>query len=182
MDNTKKDPEDKNQPVTQTISKTCQTGFTSTQILTHNIPLLCMYIVGTIIVGFLCIYCAIAFIIYIIISNIVFMVTICAYCPHYGTRSSLCGYGLLTKNFTTRKRPREFKRQFKKYIAVLFPIWFVPLLIGIYLLIFSFDWIVLIILIFYIILAFGVVLYVSRSKSCKTCKHRDQCPWNSICG
>jgi hypothetical protein len=110
------------------------------------------------------------------------MLKICAYCPHYGSRSSLCGYGLLTKFITSKKRPKEFKKQFKRYIAVLFIDWFLPVIIGIIILLQSFSWFVLILLIIFIIDAFGIVLYVSKSSSCDTCKLKGQCPWSSICG
>ena len=75
----------------------CEDGYTTGQILQHNIPLFSMYVIGSILVAYLNIYFAIIFIIYLPISNYIFMVYICAYCPHYGKRSSLCGYGLVTK-------------------------------------------------------------------------------------
>ena len=160
----------------------CREGYTTGQMFVHNIPLLSMYVLGTIIIGFLNIWIALIFILYLILSNYIFMLKICAYCPHYGSRSSLCGYGLLTKFVTTKKKPKEFRKQFKRFIAVLFPDWFLPLIIGIYLLLQSFDWLTLLLLIIFIIIAFGAVLYVSRSKSCKSCKLKGACPWSSICG
>ncbi len=172
----------KNSVKSQKSTNPCKTGFSTTQILVHNIPLFSMYVIGTFIIGIYCLYCSIGFIFYIIFSNIVFMITICAYCPHYGSNTSLCGYGLITKYFTTRKRPKEFKAQFKKFIIVLFPVWFVPLIVGLILIYNSFTLLNSVLLIIYIIVAFGIVLIVSRSESCKTCKHREQCPWNKICG
>lgn len=155
-------------------------GYTNAQILKHNIPLFIMYTLGVILVAFFNIFFAIIFLIYIPISNVIFMAYICAYCPHYGARSSLCGYGLATKYVTKRKNPREFKTKFKQFIAVLFPEWFVPVIVGIYLLYISFDWLVLVLLIIFIVIAFIIIPFDSRSKSCETCKHRDQCPWMSI--
>jgi hypothetical protein len=163
-------------------SEQCDEGYSTGQILLHNIPLFSMYVIGSILVAYLNIYFAIIFIIYLPISNYFFMVYICAYCPHYGKRSSLCGYGLVTKYFSEKKRPREFKSHFKRYIAVLFPDWFVPLIAAIIVLVYSFDWLVLILLIIFIIVGFIIVPFGSKSTSCKTCKLRDQCPWMSICG
>jgi hypothetical protein len=161
---------------------TCRSDYSSAQILTHNIPLLSMYALGIIILSFIHILMGLGFLFYLIISNYLFMVLICAYCPHYGSKTALCGYGLLTKYLTQHKPPREFKVQFKRFIIVLFPDWFAPLFVGIYLLINEFNWLILILLIVFVIDAFGVVLYVSRSQSCKTCKLKGQCPWSSICG
>ncbi len=164
------------------ITKTCKTDHTIGQIAVHNVPLFLMYALGTLIIGLFNLYLAIIFIIYIFISNYLFMLGICAYCPHYGTRSSLCGYGLVTKYITERKPPREFKNKFKRNIGVLFPLWFVPLGIGIFLLLYSFNWIVLILLIIFMVIGFVIVPFGSSSTTCKTCKLRKQCPWMSICG
>ena len=163
-------------------SEQCTEDYTTGQILQHNIPLFSMFIIGSILVAYLNIYFAIIFIIYLLVSNYLFMVLICAYCPHYGKRSSLCGYGLVTKYFAERKRPREFRGHFKRYIALLFPDWFVPLIAAIIVLFNSFEWLVLIFLIIFIIVAFIIVPFGSKSTSCKTCKLRNQCPWMSICG
>ncbi len=159
----------------------CREGYSNGQILVHNIPLLTMYILGTIIILILNLFLAIIFILYLILNNYLFMVLICAYCPHYGTRSSLCGYGLLTKSLTTRKSPREFKRNIKRFIVVIFPNWFAPLITGIYLLWISFDWVVLVLYIIFIIVGFVGVPYISKSKACDTCKLRKNCPWMSLC-
>jgi len=155
--------------------------YTNSQMIIHNFPLLLMYVLGSILVAYLNLFFAIIFIVYIIISNILFMVHICVFCPHYGTRTSQCGYGLATKYFAKRKSLKEFNKNFKKYIAVLFPDWFVPTIIGFYLLIITFDWIVVIILIIFMVIGFGVIPFGSRSK-CKSCKHRKQCPWMDISG
>lgn len=157
-------------------------GYSNSQILRHNIPLFIMFAVGIIIVGIFNIIGSILFAVYLPIGNYLFMTKICAFCPHYGNRSSLCGYGLITKHFTRRKNLHEFKSSFRRYVGVLFPFWFVPLIIGIYLLYVSFDWVVLILFIIFIVVAFVIVPFGSRSTSCKTCKHRDQCPWMSLSG
>lgn len=164
------------------VNKTCREGYSTGQIFSHNIPLMIMYILGVFIVSIYNIVFSVIFIVYIILSLYIFMVTICAYCPHYGTKSSLCGYGLVTKSLTSRKKASQFKSQFRRNIAVLFPVWFVPLIFGLIIIINEFTWFMVILLIVYIIIAFGVVLYVSRSKSCKTCKLKKNCPWNSLCG
>ncbi len=160
---------------------TCRKQYTNTQILIHNIPLFSMYVLGIIIIGFFNIILAVGFIIYLVISNCLFMYLICAYCPHYGTRSSLCGYGLVTKKITVRKSVRGFNNSFKKYIGVIFPNWFLPLIIGIYLLYISLNWVILILIIIFIIVAFIGVPLISKSKSCDTCKLKNNCPWMSLC-
>jgi hypothetical protein len=162
-------------------NRICRDEYTNSQIIIHNIPLISMYILGTIIIYFFNLFFAMAFIIYLIISNVLFMVLICTYCPHYGSRTSLCGYGLVSKRLASRKRVREFSKAFKRYIAVLFPNWFAPLFVGIYLLWISFEWIMLILLIAFILIAFIGVLYVSKSESCNTCRLKNNCPWMSIC-
>ena len=161
--------------------KTCRTEYTNTQILIHNGPLLTMYVLGVIIISLYSLFWGIAFIFYIILSNILFMALICRYCPHYGTRTSICGYGLVTKKLVKRKSPREFNKAFKRFIVVLFPDWFAPLLVGIYLMIQDFDWLLLILVVVFTLIAFGGVLYISKSKSCNTCKLKKNCPWMSLC-
>jgi hypothetical protein len=163
-------------------TQTCIGHYNNTQILIHNIPLFSMYTLGVIITVFYNIYFAIGFLIYIVISSLLFAYLICSYCPHYGSRTSLCGYGLLAKRLTKRKSMKGFKTAFKKYIVVLFPDWFAPVIIGAYILWLDFTWIVLILFIAFILVAFVGVLYVSKSDSCNTCKLRDDCPWMSLCG
>jgi hypothetical protein len=154
--------------------------YTNAQMLVHNMPLLTMFVLGVILTVFFSIYLAIFFIIYLIISNYLYMALICGYCHHYGTRTSLCGYGLLAKRITKRKSYKEFGSNFKKYIAVMFPNWFLPFIVGIYVLYLSFDWIILIILIIFSVIGFAVVPYFSKTESCETCKIRDSCPWMSL--
>jgi hypothetical protein len=181
---TKKDNNISQEPSEQNMkpnTNTCKPEYTDTQILIHNIPLLSMYVLGVVIVSIFSLFWGILFIVYIIISNILFMIWICKYCPHYGTRTSVCGYGLVTKKLTKRKSPREFNKAFKRYIAVLFPDWFAPLFVGIYLLTIEFDWILLILVVAFTLIAFVGVLYVSKSDSCDTCKLRKNCPWMKIC-
>jgi len=159
------------------IPKSCPRQYTLSQILIHNIPLFSMYVLGTVLIAIFNILIAVIFIIYLIVSNYLFLSLICAYCPHYGTRTSLCGYALVAKHVTTRKSARGFKSNFRKYIGVIFPNWFFPLIIGIFLIYISFNWIILILLIVFIIIAFIGVPYLSKSKSCTTCKLRNNCPW-----
>jgi len=177
LDNLKnQSTKDKNTKKSNAISNDYSMG----QILVHNIPLFIMYVLGTILVAFLNIFVAFGYIIYIFIGLSLFMVNICVYCPHYGKQSSLCGYGIIVKRLAKRKNPREFQSNFKRFIAVLFPIWFIPLIVGIYLLIINFNWLVLGIFIIFIIIGFIIVPFYSRSKACKECKHRDQCPWMNL--
>jgi hypothetical protein len=140
-----------------------------------------MFVVGVIITTLFNLYFAIGFTIYIVVSNLIFISTICAYCPHYGSRNSLCGYGLVSKRITQRKSPKGFNRAFKRNIAVLFPDWFLPVVVGGYMLWDSFDMVILVLLIVFILIAFVGVLYVSKSKSCDSCKLKKNCPWMSLC-
>jgi hypothetical protein len=159
----------------------CVERYSTGQILIHNIPLFTMYILGTLLFLIYNYIFAIVFVIYLIISNYLFLFLICAYCPHYGTRTSLCGYGLVAKRITKRKSIKGFGSNFRRYIGIIFPNWFAPFIIGIILLIYSFSWIVLILLIIFSIIGFFVVPYLSKSKSCDKCKLKDKCPWMSLC-
>ena len=162
-------------------SKTCREQYSNAQMMVHNIPLLSMYVLGTILIWFFNFYLTILFIIYLVISNYLFMILICGFCPHYGTRSSICGYGLLAKKVTKRKSVREFRSSFLKNIAVIFPNWFLPFFIGIYLLYIDFSILILVLLIVFAVVGFAVVPYISKSKSCNSCKLRKTCPWMSLC-
>lgn len=162
-------------------SKTCREQYSNAQMLVHNIPLLSMYVLGTILIAFFHIYLAIFFIIYLLFSNYLFMILICGFCPHYGTRTSICGYGLLAKKVTKRKSIKGFRRSFLRNIVVIFPNWFLPFFVGIYLLYLNFTLLILILLIVFSVIGFAVVPLVSKSKSCDTCKLRKTCPWMSLC-
>ena len=105
------------------------------------------------------------------------MVFLCPYCPHWNTRSCPCGYGRIAAKLREKKEADHFKAKFRKHIAVIVPLWFIPVLAGIFLLARSFSSLLLILLVAFAIDAFVVLPLVSRKHGCVECPQSDSCPW-----
>jgi hypothetical protein len=142
-------------------------GSRRTRVTLHNLPEYIMYVLGAIIVSYLGIIILIAFVVYIILSNLWFMRFVCTYCPHYDRVKCPSGYAIVASKLF----------MFKRHMAVVFPAWFVPVIVGIYILIGEFTLQMLILLIAFILIAFVVLPIFSRRYGCDYCDLRDKCPW-----
>jgi hypothetical protein len=147
------------------------------RIFFHNLPEYVMYLLGFIIVYFIGIIYLIIFIIYCIFSTLWFMKFICTNCPHYDRLICPSGYAKVVSRLFKRGDFTKFQSQFKKHIAVVFPMWIVPAFVGVYLLIDEFTMWMLVLLILFIIDGFIILPIVTRRYGCNECELKDQCPW-----
>jgi hypothetical protein len=75
-------------------------------------------------------------------------------------------------------RPKEgksFAGQFKRNAAVLYPVWILPPVAGVYLSIVRFSWPVLALTILFCLHGFVILPIVSQQHNCKHCDNTD-CP------
>ncbi len=147
------------------------------RVTLHNLPEYIMYILGAIIVSYLGIIILIAFIVYIILSTLWFMRFICTYCPHFDRVKCPSGYAIVAGKLFKKRNMKKFAIMFKRHMGVVFPAWFVPVIIGIYILIDEFTVQMLILLIAFILIAFVILPIFSRRYGCDYCDLRDRCPW-----
>lgn len=120
---------------------------------------------------------AIAYIAYGTAGAVWIMVFVCPYCSYFDTRACPCGYGHIAARFCSRQTIECFDDKFKKHIPVIVPLWFIPIVAGVVLLIRSFSLSLLVLLIIFAINAFVILPLVSTKHGCKECPQKSTCPW-----
>lgn len=146
-------------------------------VILDNLPTLCLFVLGTIIIWQLSIAGAIIYAIYTLFSVVWFWARICPHCHYYDTLSCPCGYGAISVKFFKRKDRNNFQKTFRKNIVVLFPNWFVPVIIAGYLLYLQCSTLILILTILFCIIGFLIIPLISKQVGCKECEVKDDCPW-----
>jgi len=94
---------------------------------------------------------------------------ICTHCYGYGSKACPSGYGLISARFFKRSQKRDFNRAFKTNIWVIALQWFIPLFVGIYCMIRSFNPIHTGILFVFVLLGFVYLPISSKKNECKKC-------------
>jgi hypothetical protein len=157
--------------------------YSPAQELINNIPYLAMTMLGTVIFvatlgssawGLIA---AAAYLAYGLMGALWIMIFVCPYCGYWNTRSCPCGYGRIAARFRKKKPIESFSEKFKKHIPVIVPLWFIPVLVGLPLVIRSFSWTLLVLLVVFALEAFVILPLVSTKHGCKGCPQKDSCPW-----
>ena len=148
-------------------------------VLLDNIPTLTLYVLGAAILLPFGILWAWAFFLYSILSVVLFWKRICPYCHHYGTRACPCGYGIISSLFFKSKNSNgnEFRKVFRRNIAIVFPSWFVPFIGGGYLLWNNFSISRMWLFVAFCTIGFVIIPLVSKFVGCRNCSIKDECPW-----
>jgi len=140
-------------------------------ILRENAWQIAMYLLGTLLIGLLSWLLGLVYLAYSLASNGMYMAWVCPYCGHYALGTCAAGFDLISGR---RFRPvpgRTFGREFRRRSWVLYPGWFLPPLVGLYLLVTSFSWPVLTLL---VVCADAFWLLPQTSKShCEACETVD---------
>ena len=105
------------------------------------------------------------------------MIFVCPFCRYWNTRLCPCGYGRIAAKLRGEKTVDCFDDKFKKHIPVIVPLWFLPILAGVPLIIRSFSWTLLALLIVFVLNSFVVLPLASIKHGCKECPQQDTCPW-----
>jgi signal transduction histidine kinase len=155
------------------MSSRQSSGVSLWTVLRENGKLAVLYGLGAVVVGMLWWPLALVYLGYCLLSIFLFMALICPYCRCYHTRSCPNAYHLVT--IAKPRKGRKFADQFRRYIFVTFPAWGVPLIVGLYLLIADFSWLLLGLVAAFSLFGFVVFPYISRDV-CATCKNAKNCP------
>lgn len=147
------------------------------RMIMHNLPEFIMYVLGAIIMSYLGLKVLIIFVVYTVFSTLWFMRFICTYCPHYDKLKCPSGYAMVAAKLFKKRNMSKFHTMFKRHIVVVFPTWFVPVIAGIYLLIIELTIEVIVLLIIFILDAFIILPWASRTYGCNHCELKDKCPW-----
>lgn len=158
-------------------------GYTFTQELINNIPYIAMMLFGAAVfsVGFVGsnwgLILAAVYLAYGAAGAFWIMIFVCPYCRYWKSRLCPCGYGRIAARFR-RKSPVEcFDEKFKRHIPVIVPLWFMPILAGLPIVIRSFSWMLLVLLVMFALDAFVVLPLVSIKHGCIECPQSGSCPW-----
>ncbi|HUX58932.1 MAG TPA: hypothetical protein VMV47_08125 [Bacteroidales bacterium] len=146
-------------------------------VLLDNIPTLILFILGAIIVYQVSTIGTVIFVAYSLFSVVFFWARICPYCYHYGTLACPCGYGVISAKLFKKRQDKSFIKVFKKNLVIVFPNWFIPFSIAIYLLITRYTNQTLILTIAFSLIGFVVIPLISKLVGCKNCEIKEDCPW-----
>jgi hypothetical protein len=161
------------------IHDTCERIVPSWLVLLDNIPTAVLFVLGAILVGIVWWPLAILMMIYNLASIILFWALICRYCHHFDTRACPCGYGAIAPKWFSRIAGGNFRKIFRKNIAIMYPCWLFPFVAGLYLLYARYSRDILIVFIAFVIVGFILIPAISKLVGCKGCELKDQCPWMS---
>ena len=143
-------------------------------ILRENAWQLVMYVLGVILVGMLNWPLAGIYLGYCLLSNVLYMALVCPYCNHYHLGTCRAGFHLLSQQIFKPRPGGTFAGQFKQFVMVMVPGWFIPPIVGIILLVQDFSWLALILAGLFCMVGF-VILPKDSQRHCQDCEMVD-CP------
>ena len=143
-------------------------------ILRENSLQILMYILGTVIAGLVTWWLAAVYLVYSLLSNVLYMAWVCPYCGHYALGTCPAGFHILSARRFKPKPGRTFRSEFQRNLYIMVPGWFVPPIAALYLLVSGFSWSVLALVIVFCVVAFWLLPETSK-KHCEGCETVD-CP------
>jgi len=162
--------------------------YSSAQELVNNIPYIVMTVLGTAVfaVGFRNstwgLIAAATYLAYGAAGAFWIIIFVCPYCRYWNSRSCPCGYGRISARFRDKSPVECFDEKFKKHIPVIVPLWFIPLFAGLPVVIYSFSWMLLVLLVIFALDAFVILPLISTKHGCKECPQKNMCPWIKLTG
>jgi hypothetical protein len=161
----------------QTNQKQCKKVIPAWLLVVDNLPTISLYALGTVMLWHYATWSGIVFLLYSISTFAWFWSRICTACPHFGTYGCPCGYGYISSLIFKKREGREFRKVFNRNLFYLFPAWFIPPAIAIYLLVTEMNPVLLIISIIFCIDGFLFIPLLSKRIVCQNCSIKDSCPW-----
>lgn len=143
-------------------------------ILRENASQISMYGLGAVLTGLLWWPLGVIYLAYCALSNVLYMAWVCPYCAHYRLGTCPAGFHILSARRFKPKAGWTFSREFRRNVIVMVPGWFLPPIVGLYLLIGSFRWPVLGLLAAFCVIGFWLLPEASK-KHCEGCETVD-CP------
>ena len=143
-------------------------------VLRENAALAIMYALGTILVALLWWPLGLIYLGYCLLSNVLYMAWICPYCPHYIAATCPAGYQRISGGRFQARAGKTFSGQFRYGVIMLFPGWSVPPVVGLYLLVTNFTWLVVALMALFCVVGFLILPVYSR-RNCEGCEN-EACP------
>ena len=157
--------------------------YTKLQTVTANPPYGVMVLIGAGIIAYgfglspWALAAAACYFVYGITGALWIMICMCPYCTYYNTRGCPCGYGMISARLVRKGNCECFIEKFRRHIPVIVPLWLIPPVCVVILLIWSFTWWLFSSLVIFIIISYLILPLVSRKHSCLECPQNDVCPW-----
>jgi hypothetical protein len=176
---------DRAQPETENTAVQSQplACYTAAQALINNVPYIAMTLLGSAIfvVAFAqSMWAWLAggvYVLYGAVGALWIMLFVCPYCHFWNSTACPCGYGRIAAGLREKRDGDRFREKFRRHIPVIVPLWIIPALVGVVIVVRSFSWILLILLIFFAVDAFIILPALSRKHGCVECPQKDDCPW-----
>lgn len=147
-------------------------------VVVETVALLVMYAAGLAVAWLVWPPLSLLYLVVVVACNLLFMALICPYCRHFEARDCHSGYHHVAR-FFPRREGRTFARQFQRNVAVMYPVWAFPPLVGLYGLIrdlgSGLNWGLLAALALFCLSGF-VVLPLASRRICAACANADECP------
>jgi len=143
-------------------------------VVVETTALLAMYVMGMAIAWRVWPPLSLVYLAVVVASNLLFMALVCPYCRHLEARNCHSGYHLVARIFP-RREGKIFARQFQRNIAVMYPVWALPPLAGLYGLLRGLDWGLLTVLLLFCLSGL-VVLPLTSRHLCAGCANATDCP------
>ena len=147
-------------------------------VVMHNVLNLSMFILGSLVVGYFHFSLGILFFIFCLITIVWMLKKKCTCCHYYGKRCVI-GLGLIASFLFTEGRKEDFNTSF--WYAV--PITFIPIVLGILLLIFRYSHSLLIVFVLYlmtIVISILIPKFAPDKEQCLHCKQKTICQAGKI--
>ena len=138
--------------------------------------MIAMYVLGAVILLFLGIVYSMAYILYCIFSTLWFMRFVCTYCPNFG-HPCPSGYSKIAARLFKKRQAKEFRAKFRVHVGIVFPSWFAPVIVALFILLKEINTTLIILFVAFIIFGFVLLPLFSRRYGCKSCRLRNNCPW-----
>ena len=148
------------------------------ECILDNLPMLIMWVLGAIIFSYFGWLAFLTYIVYCLFSIVWFVRYICTYCLNSRLGRCVGGLGNIAAALFVSNPPRLFRRQFAWNIAILFPVWFVPAIVAIYILLIDFSYAMLVLLVTFSIISFVILPMASKKSTCDDCTMKNVCPWS----
>jgi hypothetical protein len=149
-------------------------------VLLDNIPTLVLFILGARIINLLTLSGALFYLAYSLFSVVFFWARICPFCHHYNTLACPCGYGIISAKLFRKRNDKSFKKVFRQNIGIVFPNWFVPVIVSVYLFLTHYTVVLLFLTISFSVVGFILIPVISKLVGCKNCEIREDCPWMNV--
>ncbi len=148
-------------------------------VLLDNLPTAVLFLLGAALTGMVWRPLGAAMLVYNLLSIVLFWKLICRHCRHLGTRSCPCGYGVLAARYFKGIPGSDFRKIFRKNIAIMYPCWFIPFAAGVTLLLTRYSHGIVLLFAAFVVVGFIVIPFISRFAGCKGCSLKSECPWMS---